>query len=784
MQRIVRITQHLQPSAAGAVAASSQQHGPALLELASCSARGSPSDALRPYLRLSPEVAAALAAGTAVVALESTIISHGMPYPQNLETALRVEAACRAHGATPATIAILDGVIHVGLEQAQLSTLAQLGEKCHKCSRRDLALLVARKQHGATTVAATMIVAEMAGIDLFVTGGIGGVHRGVESSMDISADLSELARTPVAVVCAGVKSILDIAKTLEHLETSGVAVAAYGAANFPAFFTRDSGIVAPSRVDSAAEAAAMVYTSLELGLGSGSVIAVPVPQSQAAQGQLIEQATTQALSDAATKGIKGRDITPFLLARINKLTGGTSLASNIALILNNVAVGAEIAVQLARMKKEKKALLQQQQQQQSASASSSTSSASSVVAASAFPSLLTGPLVAGGCNLDLLGRPAPGTKFLLGTSNPGSLQRSWGGVGRNVAEVLGRLGARPHLLSAVGTDDTGSNLLKHAREAGVQTQAVLRSDRAATSTYMAILDERGDLFTTIADMALADAITPDLLPSTEVLRGAPLVVVDGNVSREFAMEACVRARASRVPTLFEPTSVEKCARAIQPILQGLVTFVTPSAAELLAMHQLVQQQQQQQQQSSGSMQQQQQQQQQQQPHDGFQSVSRDAFEHNESVLAVETQARSMLAAVASRAQAEGRPVAPLHIMVKRGAQGVMLASMLPAPAAAGASASSSAAPHVSVRFMPAGRLPSTLVNTSGAGDSCVGAFAWKLIQLGPQACSGQDLAAVARAVSYGMRAAEMTLCSPHSVSQDLSAKALEQRQKIVEREQQ
>ncbi|CAL5228111.1 g11186 [Coccomyxa viridis] len=305
------------------------------------------SAATQGKLIISPDVLKALREGTAVVALESTIISHGMPYPQNLETARAVEDVVRQHGATPATIAILGGVPHIGLTDSELESLASRGLNVCKTSRRDLALVVAKGLDGATTVSATMLLAARAGIHVFVTGGIGGVHRGGEATMDVSADLTELGRTPVAVICAGAKSILDIPRTLEYLETQGVTVAAYGADEFPAFFTRHSGCRAPARLDSADMAAAMIRHNVELGLGSGAVIGVPIPEEHAAAGQQVEEATQQALQEAEQKGIQGSELTPFLLGRIRDLTGGASLEANIALIKHNAAVGARIAAALA-----------------------------------------------------------------------------------------------------------------------------------------------------------------------------------------------------------------------------------------------------------------------------------------------------------------------------------------------------------------------------------------------------------------------------------------------------
>ncbi|WP_323014614.1 pseudouridine-5'-phosphate glycosidase [Devosia sp.] len=298
------------------------------------------------HLSVTPEVEAALAAGKPVVALESTIITHGMPYPQNLDMAREVEAVVRAHGAVPATIAIMEGRLCVGVSGAALETLAVEGHKAAKASRRDIAALVASKAMAGTTVATTMQIAAMAGIRLFATGGIGGVHRGAEDSFDISADLEELGRTPVAVVCAGAKSILDIAKTLEVLETNGVPVIGYGTDAFPAFWARESGYRVELRLDDPQSVARLLAIQSDLGMG-GVLIANPIPQGDAWEASAIEAFIAQALDDADARGIKGKATTPFLLQRIFELTGGKSLQSNIALVKNNAKVAAEIAVALA-----------------------------------------------------------------------------------------------------------------------------------------------------------------------------------------------------------------------------------------------------------------------------------------------------------------------------------------------------------------------------------------------------------------------------------------------------
>ena len=298
------------------------------------------------FLVYSDEVRAARAAGKPIVALESTIISHGMPYPQNVQTAREVEQIIRDGGAVPATIAIIDGKICVGLSDAQLEQLGNT-EGVLKVSRRDLPYVLSQKKLGATTVAATMICADLADIRVFVTGGIGGVHRGAQTSFDISADLQELAHTSVTVVCAGAKSILDLPLTLEYLETHGVPVVSVGQAQFPAFFTRESGLNADFQLDSAAELADFIRTKWQLGLNGGVVVANPVPQADAMPKTEIDAMTEQALREAEAQGVNGKAVTPFLLARIKQLTGGRSLDTNIALVKNNARLGAALAVQLA-----------------------------------------------------------------------------------------------------------------------------------------------------------------------------------------------------------------------------------------------------------------------------------------------------------------------------------------------------------------------------------------------------------------------------------------------------
>ena len=300
------------------------------------------------YLDIAPEVAQALAEGKPVVALESTIISHGMPYPQNVETALQVEQVIRENGAVPATIAIIGGRLKAGLSKEEIDHLGKAGHAVTKASRRDMPSIVARGIDGATTVTTTMIIAHMAGIKVFATGGIGGVHRGAETTMDISADLEELGQTPVMVVCAGAKSILDLGLTLEYLETKGVPVMGFGTDELPAFYTRKSGFGVDYRVDTPAELAAMFKAQRELGFKNGMLVTNPIPEEYAMPKEVIDAAIEQALAESVEQGVKGKETTPFLLARVSELTGGDSLDSNIQLVFNNAKVAALTAVELEK----------------------------------------------------------------------------------------------------------------------------------------------------------------------------------------------------------------------------------------------------------------------------------------------------------------------------------------------------------------------------------------------------------------------------------------------------
>ncbi|MBQ7076702.1 MAG: pseudouridine-5'-phosphate glycosidase [Lachnospiraceae bacterium] len=301
------------------------------------------------YLDVAPEVLEAVKNNKPVVALESTIISHGMPYPKNVETALEVEKIIRDNGAVPATIAIINGRLKAGLSKDEIEYLGKSGHNVTKVSRRDLPIIVAKKMDGATTVATTMIIAAMAGIKIFATGGIGGVHRGAQKTFDISADLDELSMTPVTVVCAGAKAILDLPLTLEYLETKGVPVIGFKTKELPAFYTRKSGLGVDYEIDTEKELAEAIYVKSELGMKGGMLVTNPIPEEYSMDEKVINKAIDEAIAEAEAKGIKGKETTPFLLAKVKDITGGDSLESNIRLVYNNAAVAARTAVELSKL---------------------------------------------------------------------------------------------------------------------------------------------------------------------------------------------------------------------------------------------------------------------------------------------------------------------------------------------------------------------------------------------------------------------------------------------------
>ena len=394
------------------------------------------------------------------------------------------------------------------------------------------------------------------------------------------ADIGELGRTPVMVVSAGAKSILDIPRTLESLESHGVCVLAYGVDDFPAFFTRDSGALAPARVDTPAEAAAVAHSQRGLGLESGMLVGVPIPTEAEAEGSLVQAAIDQALGEADAAGLGGREVTPFLLKRINEISGGASLRANIALVLNNARVGADIAVALAEITRLR-------------GGEHTTRLRGGADDDAPVPAPVP-VVVVGGAVADLLAAPAAGTTLLLRTSNPGSLRVSAGGVGRNIAEALARLGCTPHLISAVGADGLGTMVLESLRHVegglgdGGITDGILQVDGQRTATYTALMDDHGDLCAAVADMSVHGAVTPEVLAASSAhLAAAPLCVCDANLSAEAIIALARLTKANGVPLWLEPTSVPKGAAAVSALyeagLLGAVSYLSPNADEATAM---------------------------------------------------------------------------------------------------------------------------------------------------------------------------------------------------------
>lgn len=521
------------------------------------------------FLQIYEPVQQALYENRPVVALESTIVSHGMPFPENLSLSRTVAEILRNKGVEPATIAVKDGVCRIGLSPIELEDLAQakLEDRVEKVSTRELSLLLARQKSregtywGATTVASTMTLAHLAGIKTFVTGGIGGVHRGGEDSMDVSADLRALASVPTVVVSAGIKSILDIQRTLEVLETNGVPVISYQADEFPAFFSSNSGVPSPARCDSANEIANAFWAARKLRLSHGLLVGVP---NFDPAGATVENAIQQALDEAATKKVSGQAVTPYILKRVAELTDGDSLRSNIALVKNNASIGADIAIAISN-----------KEQFQSSGALSSLGVGTGI----APPQVV----VVGGIIRDLVAKPRKGEIFVPNTSNPAKCNESDGGVGRNVAEVLGRLGSSPLLYSAVGEDIHGDAILQRISSCGVRfdSTTIVRAKDYHTALYVALLDGDGDLSVACAS---TDILAKIKTPSLAVIQESEIIIVDGNPSLSVLKEIVRVASLSRTKVFFEPTSNHKArlAAADSEIMSGL-TCAFPNTSELFAM---------------------------------------------------------------------------------------------------------------------------------------------------------------------------------------------------------
>ncbi|XP_046865065.1 pseudouridine-metabolizing bifunctional protein C1861.05-like isoform X1 [Xenia sp. Carnegie-2017] len=522
---------------------------------------------LRSKLTIHSEVLEALHNNKPVVALESTIITHGMPFPQNLKAVKSLNKIIRSKGVVPATVAILNGRIHVGLTESKLENLANIGLSAVKTSRRDIPAVLSKNLVGATTVSGTMVAAALAGISIFVTGGIGGVHHGADKSFDVSADLTELGRTPVAVVCAGVKSILDIGSTLEYLETCGVTVATVGdTLQFPAFFTSDSGFKAPYNVRTAKEAAMMIDCSLEMEMKCGMVFGVPIPQSHSLMGAKINVTIQTALLEAKKKNIVGKDITPFVLKQIDHLTEGKSVEANIALVQNNALVGSEIAIELCKLRESRRQMF-------------SRTNEDSNIKSSKYR-----PVVIGGSNVDFAAKTSKDIMF-GNVTNSGEIRQSFGGVARNIAECIARIGQfQPVLITCVGADDLGEMLLKHLSDVGVSTFGVQVNKKRSTATYSVVLNSKGEVIIGIGDMDIHKSITTSLIDNfEETIRNAPVVIIDGNLE-ENVIKHCIEICSQHsTPVVFEPTCVMKAAKPFKDDSWQQLTLTTPNIDELRTM---------------------------------------------------------------------------------------------------------------------------------------------------------------------------------------------------------
>ncbi|KAI0825052.1 indigoidine synthase A-like protein [Trametes gibbosa] len=551
-----------------------------------------------------PEVQDALAHGRPLVALETTIVTHGMPYPANLQTARSVESNVRKVGAIPATIGLIEGRVKIGLEPHELERLAdiQANKSVVKLSRRDIGAAIALKRDGGTTCSTTLIFAALAGIKVFSTGGLGGVHRGAESTMDISADLHELTRCPVGLVSAGVKSILDIGRTLEYLETLGVPVISYGPTDdFPAFYSRRSGFKSPWRIDDPVSAAQVLYTHKQLGMANGTLFAVPIPESYDEVGQELQRAVEQAVQESEANGVsrRGKEATPWLLKRVGELTSGKSLASNIALIENTALVGGQIAAAYSRLSHER--------HPKASHPHLATSAESPVCNSSETHDLPSAKLVVvGSAAVDISARADPVSGSARANNNlhsttPGVVSLTAGGVGRNVAEAAHRiltshskdLATVTTLISPIGEDAFGEFLLAQTKKIGLRTDGLIRSPIARTPVCNMFLDSMGGLTGGVADMGAI--LTLEAAKVIEVLEkhNPAILALDANMSHE-SLKSLITYASQKNIFSDEPTSVPKSTLIFPALAAALdtatiprapVTFATPNVLELAHMYQ-------------------------------------------------------------------------------------------------------------------------------------------------------------------------------------------------------
>ncbi|KAI0274834.1 indigoidine synthase A-like protein [Gloeopeniophorella convolvens] len=538
-----------------------------------------------------PEVEQALAENRPLVALETTIVTHGMPYPVNLETARSVERNVRSVGAIPATIGVIGGRVKIGLEPAQLEYLADVHTNpgSVKLSRRDIAAAISLKKDGGTTCSATLIFAALAGIKVFATGGLGGVHRGGQDSMDISADLQELTRCSVGLVSAGVKSILDIGRTLEYLETLGVPVLTYGETqDFPAFYTPRSGFKSPWRVNDPATAANVLLTQERLGMANGALFGVPIPESYAVVGEELQKAVEQAIRESHENGMnkRGKEVTPWLLDRVRELTEGKSLASNVALIENTALKGAQIAVAYADLVKQESGHVTIANVPVNIHREETPVPAKLVVVGSAAVDVISQ------ANATFNGDTSRGVH----STSPGSVTVHLGGVGRNVAEAahrtLGTSMSTTLLVSSIGDDSFGRLLHEEMGRIGMRTDGLVTSPTARSAVCNMVLDSTGNLIGGVADMDIIRSLEPENVTSQIAQNNPTLVSMDANLSPEVLKALVQHCSVANIRTFFEPTSVIKSISILPAIAAALqstpgrtpITFASPNLLELAELY--------------------------------------------------------------------------------------------------------------------------------------------------------------------------------------------------------
>ncbi|OJA16186.1 hypothetical protein AZE42_00153 [Rhizopogon vesiculosus] len=737
-----------------------------------------------------PEVEDALASGKPVVALESTIITHGMPYPTSLEMAQSVERIVRSTGSIPATIALLGGRIKIGLHPAELERLAdqRSNQTAIKLSRRDIAAAIALKKDGGTTCSSTLIFAALAGIKVFATGGLGGVHRGGENTMDVSADLHELTRCPVGLVSAGVKSILDIRRTLEYLETLGVPVVSYAETNdFPAFYTRRSGLQAPWRVNDPKTAAQILHTHWQLGMSNGALFAVPIPAEYEAVGSTLQEAVEQAVRESEQQHISnlGKEVTPWLLKRVGELTEGKSLASNVALIENTALVGGQIAVEYAKLARD----IHDQDQcypvtripEELSTARGSVSSIDDLEEQPLPDALL---IVVGCAAVDITSQPLTDSDLGHQSTSPGSVSMSLGGVGRNIAEAAHRVlsscghgfSAATMLVSAIGDDSFGRLISDETRMLGMRTDGLIPVHGGRSPVCSLLLERSGGLRAGLTSFV----IQARKLISTNRPK---LLAVDGNLSPETLEAIVSECLRNGVDVFFEPTSVVKSAFILPAIARNLdqpswspIAFTSPNLLELAHLYQQAQL---------------------------LDLTSHDRWWRVVDDLGLGSKFRTDLELLSRRDASDYCPsqgslaflvnkgIAQMainllpffrHLVIKCGDLGVIVVMRLTGDDAVQSSwsaestncharyvvsHSSTSGDIVVLQHFPALRLPSdTLINTTGAGDSLVGALLAALVQ-SPKAFNA--VGSLQHTIDTAQQAALLSLQSPCAVSPLLSS---------------